>query len=658
MTSGGADMPGGAATPAALLQVFLSYSRPDRAKAQKVIAALEANGCEVWWDGLLTGGDAFAKTTETALETADAVVVLWSATSIQSHWVRDEATRGRDRGRMVPVSIDGTSPPLGFRQIQYIDLGKWRGKASAPEFTALLGAVRETARAPNTQLTFAQGAHPAMNPNRRRFLIGAGGSIAAVGGLFVAWRSGLFGGGAQANSLAVLPFRNLSNDAAQAYLSDGLSEELRSVLSSNPQLEVAAQTSSSSFGDKVATATQIASALKVAFVLEGSLQHVENQIRIALRLIDGKTGFETWSQRFDRKATDILAMQSEIALLVADQLAANLAGKVDKAGLRVGGTRNRDAFDAYLRGMALFRSAEGEVSDRAALKAFEAALGADPGYAAAHAARARVLTVIANSYSKGDGLREAYGRAIEAAEQAVKLAPGLAEGNAALGFALFSGRLDVRAAKAPYQKSFELGFGNADVLSAFATFAARTGNVADGRVAIERAKRLDPLNPSVFRNSGLLELAVRDLPAATAAFNAALRINPKTSGAHANLGDIALLSGNAAQARAEFIQEPNKLTRIRGLAIAEWKLGNRPAAEAHFAQLVADFGSNGYFQQAQVLAQWGRKEDALAALEAALAAGDTGLLLLRIDGLLDSLRSEERFKAVQTKMGFEVDIAA
>ena len=96
-------------------KIFVSYAHEDRARAQAVIHVLEKAGCHIWWDGLIVAGAAFATTTEQALEAASAVVVLWSRAASVSHWVRDEATRGRDRGCLVPISLDGSEPPLGFR---------------------------------------------------------------------------------------------------------------------------------------------------------------------------------------------------------------------------------------------------------------------------------------------------------------------------------------------------------------------------------------------------------------------------------------------------------------------------------------------------------------------------------------------------------------
>lgn len=639
------------ADPSPPVSVFVSYSRDDLARARPVIDALVGAGHSVWWDGLLAGGDAYAHTTETALETADAVVVLWSARSIQSHWVRDEATRGRDRGRMVPVSIDGTVPPLGFRQIQYIDLAGWRGKADAAELIQLHRAIAATADAPRSQLAFAGLAAGSRPLSRRTALMVGGGLVAALGGGAIAWRAGLFAGKVLANSVAVLPFRNIGGNPAEDYFSDGLAEELRATLSRNQALEVAAQTSSSSFREGSADTRTIAQKLGVAFILDGSVRRAGDRLRITARLIDGRSGFEAWSETFDRVAADVFALQDEIAAAVADALAVNVAAGTAQG--RIGGTRNKDALDAYLQGQALYKLGRDEQSDRDALARFDRALKLDPKYAAAQAARSRALTVIANNYATGDALAALYDQAVQAAQAAVALAPDLAEAHSALGFAMFNGRLDAAAAKAPYGKSFELGQGNADILSAFANFAGRTGNFAQARLAIARAQRLDPLNAVVFRNAGVIEYGARDYAAAQAQLRSALTINPDLSGIHLVLGDVHLIANRVAAARAEYLLEKTNLSRQRGLAVADRKLGNTAAAEAGLAAMIAEFGDNSLYQQAQIQAQWGQTEAALVALEKALSAGDSGLVQSRNDPLLDPLRTEPRFAAVLRQLGFE-----
>ena len=632
--------------------VFLSYNRGNADFAQRLYDALSGEGLEVWWDVKLGGGDTFAQTTEQALETAGAVVVLWSAEAIQSHWVRDEATRGRDRGRLVPVSIDGTQPPLGFRQIQYLDFSGWKGNRGDPRLAGLVNAIRAAANGPHDQEAFH--APPPYRPgatNRRGALMIGGGAVALLAGGFGVWKSGLLGGSARANSVAVLPFRNL-DDPQQAYFSDGLSEELRATLSRIANLSVAAETSSNSFRDAGSGVRQIAKTLGVSYLLQGSVRRAGDMVRITAQLVDGTSGFETWSKTFDRKLADIIAVQSEIATLVADALAVSIAGAGKTPGKRAGGTNNSAALDAFLHSRALYLSASGEDECRRALDGLDNAIAIDPKFAAAHAFRSRVLTYITSAYSSGQAMKGAYATAIEAARTAVRLAPDMAEGYAALGFVLSNGQLDMKAAQEPYQRSFELGFGNAEMLYGFADFAANVGRFDEGRQASSRARELDPLNANVFRSSGYLEFSARKFDAAVPLLRTALSLNPKASVVNATLGDIALVRGQAAEAKAWYEKESGPLSRLRGLASVAMRLGDAAGAERFRAELVDRFGTNSFYQQAQIFAQWQRLPDALGALEKALELGDSGLVLMQSDPMLDPVRQDPRFMAVLGRLGF------
>jgi hypothetical protein len=113
-----------------MARVFLSYARADRPRVSELAAALERAGHDVWWDRRLSGGAEFEHQIEQALADADVVVVVWSVASVRSHWVRDEAAAGRDRDRLVPVSLDGSAPPLGFRQLHTIDVTAWKKDSS------------------------------------------------------------------------------------------------------------------------------------------------------------------------------------------------------------------------------------------------------------------------------------------------------------------------------------------------------------------------------------------------------------------------------------------------------------------------------------------------------------------------------------------------
>ena len=125
--------------------VFLSYSREDQERVHPLADCLERAGHNVWWDPQITGGEEFSGAIEQALESAEAVVVAWSSASVKSAWVRDEAGAGRDSGRLVPVTLDGCMPPLGFRQFHTIDLSNWRGRAGSAALQPVLDAIDKAA---------------------------------------------------------------------------------------------------------------------------------------------------------------------------------------------------------------------------------------------------------------------------------------------------------------------------------------------------------------------------------------------------------------------------------------------------------------------------------------------------------------------------------
>lgn len=631
--------------------IFLSYARADRKRALPVIAAFEQVGFRVWWDGLLEGGETFLPTTEAALESADAVVVLWSQTAVDSHWVRDEATRGRERQCLVPLTLDGSQPPLGFRQFQVIDISRWRGKPDGAEIQAAIRAVTALVGRPAAPVT-----PPSTGPSRRSMLVGGGTAALALGGGFLGWK--LLGPGAakaSENTIAVIPFANLG-DPDDAYFSAGLSEELRATLARNPMLRIAAPTSSAEFRDAAADVQTIARKLKVAHVLRGSVRHGADRIRVTVELLNGRDAGLDWTQSLDRKPDDVLAMQTEIAAIVSRALAAEINARAIEAGRsgdlsQVGGTANVRAFDAYLRGKALVETSETEATDRAALARFDEAVGLDPGYASALAARSKILAAIANETGRSQDIRPFYDRAVESAQAAIKRAPQLAEAHSALGYALYNGRLDPRSARAPYDRSRELGAGDADVLRAFALFTAYIDRAQDADEAIASALALDPLNPGAFRAAGYVAMARRDYPATIGRMRSALELNPKLSATNSAIGTALYLTGKLEDARAAFAAEPIPVFRLQGVAIIEAKLGNRPAAQAALDQLQADYGANASYQQAQVLAQWGERDAAMARLQQAADARDAGLLLARTDPMLDPLRDLPGFSRLLSDMG-------
>ena len=620
------------ATPHRAL-IFISYARADRQRVAPLATALAAKGFDVWWDALIEGGAGFAKTIEAQLEKADAVIVVWSVTSVSSDWVRDEAAFARDRKRIVPVSLDGTEAPLGFRQYHTIDLSKWRERPDAAEMTSVAAGIAGL----GSGAPAAKMASPASGMTRRSAMIIGGGAVAVVAGglvLFEPWGATLV-----ANSIAVLPFANMSDDKDQLYFSDGLSEEIRSALARNPQLKVAAPTSANTFRNRNTDAKAIGSKLGVAFLLEGSVRRASNVVRIAAELVDAQTGFSKWSQSFDRQLTDVFAVQSEIASIVVDALAVRVAA----ANPAAGGTTNVAAYDAYLRGRALFNSDGGEEVDRAGLAQFDSAVAADPDYADAYAAQSRSLAAIASQYAKAGDLRTMYEAALAAAKRAVALAPDLPAAQLALGQAYYTGRLDIPNARGPFELAAKLGQGDADILVLYAVFTARSDSPQKAIEAITRAIDLDRLNPRAFRAGGLVQYLARNYLAAFPLSEQALRLDPKLRNAHGHIGCGLLMLGRNAEARTAFLAEKAALLRFPGLAIVERRLGQEAAAKSAMTQLKSELGDSALYQQAQVLAQWDDKDAAFATLERARIVGDSGLLQLRVDPLFDPLRIDPRF---------------
>ena len=627
--------------------IFLSYAHGDQAQAQRLAAALEKCGFTVWWDALIEGGTRYAKSIDEALAAADAVVVLWSRQSVDSDWVKDEAAQGRERHRLVPLSLDGTPPPLGFRQFQMIDLSGWRGRADGPQMAAIRRAVAAATGQP--MIEQRRAAQPRISRRQAMVAGTAAASLLAGGGALVAWRDGVFGGDdANARSIAVLPFKNLSGSADQAFLSDGLTDEVRSALTRNPGLSVLAATSSNSVSEMTGDAVAIAGKLGVAYLLEGSVQRAGDMVRVAIDLTDGDTGFSQWSQRVASKLSDIFAFQTEIARIVSTALSVRMATD-DPAP---GGTHNVAAYEAYLRGKALYNLSKDEATDRQAKALYENAVAADPDFALAHAALSRVLSSIASAYAPAAEIKPTFAAAIEEGRTAVRLAPKLAEAHLALGYATFAGQFDIKGARRSYDLAYRYGRGNADNLVLYAYYAVRARRSKEARAAIAQAVALDSLNPRTHRAAGTIGFATRDYAGAIAHYRRALALNPTMANVHAFLGYCLTQMGKLDEARAALAKEPSAMFRLTGQAILEHRAGNAAAASQAYDALVREVGDAALYQQAEVMAQWRRPDAAIALLKRARAVGDSGMTGIASDPLLDPIARDPRYRALVRDMGF------
>jgi len=250
--------------------LFLSYKSEDRARVTPLVEALQTDGLSGWWDAQIEGGTGWRQRIETELAAAKCVLVVWSRRSVgpEGEFVHEEATRAKRRQAYLPVLIDAVEPPLGFGEMQALPLIGWKGDRADPRNEDVLADARAivvgTRRA--TRATAAAGG-PSI---RRRAAISGGvllGAAAAAGG---GWWLLKHGQTVTSDSIAVLPFANLSGDPAQSYFSDGIAEELRSALARIAGLRVAARTSSEKVrNDDIKEAAQ---KLGVAHMLTGSVR--------------------------------------------------------------------------------------------------------------------------------------------------------------------------------------------------------------------------------------------------------------------------------------------------------------------------------------------------------------------------------------------------
>ena len=458
-----------------------------------------------------------------------------------------------------------------------------------------------------------------------------------------------------ARSIAVLPFVNLSGDAAQDYLGDGISDELLNELSNLSQLRVAARASSFSFKDRPVELAAIARSLNVGALVEGSVRRDGDALRITAQLIDAVTGFQIWSQTYDRKFSDMLKVQAEVATAVANGLRVRLIGE-EAAKLSQADTSNAAAYDAYLRGMQLFyRPNTGEQGYRAAADEFATAAALDPGYAMAFTRRAAALVKVCMIGTNPNERVALRAQARSAAEQAVELAPLLGEAHLALALAHDIGVQDRAEAAREYAQALALAPGSAWVQLMYGLFTSLGGHYDVAVPAARKAVELDPQNVDTYKGLGVILVGARRFVDADRVFERARQLQPESHFVAFYLTDILLATGQyeTARRRCEAADTPLDSDGRRDcLALAYHALGRQADAERQLADFKAQDGDSAAYRYARIYAQWGDRTRAWQWLDKAEQLGDPDLSLLKADWHFDPLRSESRFKAIEARMNF------
>jgi serine/threonine-protein kinase len=621
--------------------LFLSYKAEDRPRVAPLVQALETDGLSIWWDAHIGGGEDWRDTILRHLEAAKAVIVVWSERSVgpHGHFVRDEATRALKRGTYFPIHIDNVDPPLGFGETQALDLSGWRGERSDPRYQAVLSALRRRLGIKAERAKLPQP-HP-NGINRRAVVIG--GSAAAVaaagaGAWFLTRPSR-----AQADSIAVLPFANLSGDPKQSYFSDGIAEELRNALARLAGLKVVGRTSSEAVrNDDAATA---AKKLGVANVLTGSVRRSPSTIRVSAQLVDGRTGIERWSENYDRAPGDAIKIQTDIAENVARALAVALAGAA-RAAIALGGTQNAAAQNILLKAIAKQRG-ESKEDLKESLSLTDAAIALDPNYAEAYVYKALGLISYAGNFANEAELPEYRAQAMRVAQQALSLAPDLASAHNALA-QIHHISLNLRAADQEYKRALRLSPGEAETVRDYAQFAAKMGRVAESRRLSAQALELDRLNPDSYYARFMVLIANRSFEEAIDFTKLVERTRPEMFRWQLEASWCELVLGHPDEAKRYFEQRPS----LMGRAFLAIRTKSRPEAELAIAGLRREFGDAASYQYAQIYSGLGDKDRAFAFLDRAWAIRDSGLAWVKVDPFLDPLRSDRRFQAIVDRLDF------
>lgn len=512
--------------------IFLSYNREDQEAARHFARAFEAEGLDVWWDVTLKSGEAYDEVTEAALRGARAVVVLWSKKSVASRWVRSEAAIGQRLGTLAPVMIQPCQRPVMFELTQTADLSHWTGDVADPVWRGFVADIR--------RMVSAQGDGP--TPVE----------------LAMATEFSLPG----KPSLAVMPFASLAG-VDEDHLSDGVVEEISTVLSRFSSLFVIAGQSSLSYRGSGKPAPQIARELGVRYLLEGSVRRAGGRVRISAKLVDALVGEQIWAERFDDDCNDLFDLQDRVANAVASTIDSTISeAEMRRAVVRP--TRSPDAYELTLRANALL-SRYDRLSVLEALGLAQQARTLDPTYAWAIAIVGFCHATLALNGWVED-IAAARLLALRLVDEAMTCAGEEQMALTVSGATLLTLAGDLKIARQLIEHALELNPGKAFILFWAGVLDSESGRFASGLKRLEKAIRLNPR--SIYRPFQLQYLATclfgldRYEEAAVVA-GEVRRLLPEDPRPHVILAASLALGGRFAEAR----DAAERLEPLGGVAV-------------------------------------------------------------------------------------------
>jgi len=667
---------------------FLSYANQDTAVADALCADLERRGLACWIAPRdVVPGALYADSIVRAINGAKVLVLVLSQASVASPHVGKEIERASSKRRpIIALRIDAAplTPALEYflSESQWVDATAAGGMQAA--FAKLGEALRRSlqsgaapafATAPDAAVPHSMtpaggaGAVPPASAARHRWwaagaaalLIGAGAylvverfrlakPLAAIGGdtaAIVAADSAPATPSvpATAKSVAVLPFEDMSEKKDQAYFSDGLASELIDLLAKVPGLRVPARTSSFYFKGKQTTLPEIAKALGVTHILEGSVRKSGNTVRITTDLVRVEDGTPMWSETFDRKLDDIFKVQDDIATSVVGALKVSLLGG---AAPHAAPTSSTAAYTAFLKCAAASHGETRELAARA-IQACKQAVDLDPNYAPAWLAYAGNLQAQFAAFGTLP-YQEARPPIYAAIQHALSIDPNSAAAHAAMAGFLYQMDFNPAAAEVEMRRAIALDPQDNWSFWLIGYIASIQGRFEEALTALERSRDGNPLNMDVYIQLGNVYYRWGKLPEATSAYRATLTINPEAGSVHYRLGLTALLGGDPKAALLEFEQEPDRDFHAVGPPLALDALGRKAEADRALAAAEQTAAQGGAYQIALIHAARNDADGAFRWLERAYEQRDAGMLWIKFEPLLKPLRPDPRFQSLLQRM--------
>jgi TolB-like protein/Flp pilus assembly protein TadD len=436
-------------------------------------------------------------------------------------------------------------------------------------------------------------------------------------------------------SIAVLPFVNMSDDASNEYFSDGISEELLNLLARIPELRVVSRTSSFFYKDKKINLVDVARDLNVAHILEGSVRKAGNQVRITVQLIEARSDTHLWSETYDRTLDDIFSVQDEIAAVVVERLKVTLLGVSPKVE-----ETDPEAYALYLQAHHLANIATAENLQRATIL-YKEALAIDPKYVPA-------LLGLGKVYGRLAGVRvltteEARALALEAIERAINIDPNSAEAQSHLGWDFFKHSGDLEAAAHHFDRALTLEPTNTNIIGNVSIFLTALGRLKEAIILAEYQVSRDPANARAYNNLGIRYRFAGQFEQAKKAFSTALTFNPLHFGVEYELGATLLLEGDYAAAANAFERESHVVFKQIGMAMTYHAQGESALSHELLKELISSYGERITFYIAQIMAFRGEIDGAFEWLEKANLANDYELSNVINEPLLSNLYADPRW---------------